>query len=276
MPFYAVRLFYLGTNYHGSQYQPGLETIQGQLIEALNGWDDSPHDTKSIRFSGRTDKGVHSLGQIVTIKTSKPLDVNQVNRLLPDDIAIWAHVEIKSEFNPRHHVLLRHYRYYLPTENKSSKLSLMRQAAQNLVGTNSYHYLSKPDSNRTTYATLLDVSLSKCRDAIVFDVYGTNFLWKQVRKMVTLLLSIGKGEMISEKSQEVVQGTWTPPGGIRPASEEGLILMEVVVNFDFVPNKRAMNRIRKFLNHRLGFLREAVVTLDGLTSDLRFYQYPFY
>ncbi len=276
MPIYAVRLFYLGTHYHGSQYQPGLDTVQGRLIEAVAQWEGLPHDTKTVRFSGRTDRGVHSLGQLVTIETNTPLNLNEVNRHLPQDIVLWAHTQVDDLFNPRHNALLRHYRYYLPAEDASLSLSLMKKAAQELVGTNNYIQLSKPNGDRTTYATLLDISISRKRNVVCFDVYGTNFLWKQVRKMVTLLSNIGNGQIEPELSRELVECTWKPPGGIRPAPEEGLVLIEVMVNFNIKPNRYALNRVRKCLNHRLGFFSRTLIALNGLTNDVQSYRYPFY
>ncbi|TFF87044.1 tRNA pseudouridine(38-40) synthase TruA [Candidatus Thorarchaeota archaeon] len=276
MPLYAVRLFYLGTNYHGSQFQPGLDTVQGRLIDAVSRWEGVKHDTKSVRFSGRTDRGVHSLGQLVTVRTNTPLDIDQVNRHLPQDVTLWAYTRISESFNPRHNVLLRHYRYYLETEDTSPSLPLMRQAAQKLVGTNNYSLLSKPDSDRTAYATLPDISLTRNGSVIIFDVYGTNFLWKQVRKIVSLLNSIGNGEIEPQRAEQVIARGWKPPGGIRPAPEEGLILMEVIVNFSFRTSRHAINRIRKLLNHKIGFLTRTLVTMTGLTNDVSFYQYPFY
>ena len=55
---YLARLFYLGNNYYGSQVQPGLKTVQGELIDAMQEWSKESHSKQTVQFSGRTDRGV--------------------------------------------------------------------------------------------------------------------------------------------------------------------------------------------------------------------------
>ena len=80
---YLARLFYLGEYYYGSQLQPGLKTIQGELIDALETWSKEPHSKQTVQLSGRTDRGVHSFGQLVMISTDKQFNIDTINKHLP-------------------------------------------------------------------------------------------------------------------------------------------------------------------------------------------------
>ena len=109
---HLARVFYLGGRYHGSQYQPGLNTVQGELIKALTEWSGEDHSTQTVQLAGRTDRGVHSIGQLVMINTEEQFSIDKINRHLPDDILLWASTKAPPGFAPRYDVLMRHYRYY--------------------------------------------------------------------------------------------------------------------------------------------------------------------
>jgi tRNA pseudouridine38-40 synthase len=223
---YIGRLFYLGDEYHGSQWQPGLRTVQGELIDALAAWSGETHSSSTVQLAGRTDKGVHSVGQIVLVKTDKRFDVDGVNKHLPDDIRLWAHAKAPEDFKPRYSILMRHYRYYLDTTELNLDLSLMKQATQLLTGSHNFSLLSKPDGNRGTSATILNMSLRASDGTLTIDVYGISFLWKLVRKIVSLLIRIGTGELQMNTIRKLLEQTNVLPGGIAPAPPESLVLLE--------------------------------------------------
>lgn len=264
MPSYLCKLFYLGNTYFGSQVQPGLRTVQGELIDAVTRWSGESHSTSSVQLGGRTDQGVHSIGQLVMIKTTKALDLDAINSHLPADITIWASCLVSDEFRPRFDVLMRHYRYYLDTTGTELNLPRMQSCAANLAGTHNFSRLSKRDGNRPTTTTILNVTVSQFDAMIVIDVYGTSFLWKLVRKLVTLLSRVGTGEVSLDMSRQLLDTEETLPGGIRPAPAECLVLMETVVPFDFHPSKHAIRRIRKTTNARLSLITRITPTLHSI------------
>ena len=96
---YLARLFYLGDLYYGSQYQLGFDTVQGKLIDAFNSWTGETHSPQTVQLSGRTDLGVHSIGQLVMVTTSKRIDVDKINKHLPEDIQLWASVKAPVDFS---------------------------------------------------------------------------------------------------------------------------------------------------------------------------------
>ena len=263
---YIGRLFYLGDEYHGSQWQPGLRTVQGELIDALASWSGETHSSSTVQLAGRTDKGVHSVGQIVLVKTDKRFNVDGVNKYLPDDIRLWAHAKAPEDFKPRHSILMRHYRYYLETTELNLDLSLMKQATQLLTGSHNFSLLSKPDGNRGTSATILNMSLRAANGALAIDVYGISFLWKLVRKIVSLLTRIGTGELQLNTVRKLLEQTNVLPGGIAPAPPENLVLLDVVVPIRMNVSKHSIRRMQKELARRLGYLRRSTMTLSALTE----------
>ncbi len=264
MPSYLARVFYLGDNFHGSQAQPGLRTVQGELISAVSQWSGEFHSTNSIRLSGRTDRGVHSIGQLVMVTTNQQrFDLNAINKHLPSDICLWASTQVLEQFSPRYDVLMRHYRYVL-TDASDLDVVSMRQGAQVLCGFHDFRYLSKRDGNRSTFTTLLNIALTPLNDILVIDVYGTSFLWKLVRKIVSVLALVGKHEISLTTLRDLVECRATLASGIRPAPPECLFLIEAIVPFKLQTHKYAMRRVRRYLSQRIGYLHRALASLSAI------------
>jgi tRNA pseudouridine38-40 synthase len=266
---YIGRLFYLGDEYHGSQWQPGLRTVQGELIDALVAWSGETHSPSTVQLAGRTDRGVHSIGQIVLIKTDKRFNVDGVNKHLPDDIRLWAHARAPENFKPRYSILMRHYRYYLDTTELNLDLSLMKQATQLLTGSHNFSLLSKPDGDRGTSATILNMSLRAANGVLLIDVFGISFLWKLVRKIVSLLIRIGNGELQLNVVRKLLEQTNVLPGGINPSPPESLVLLDVIMPIRMNVSKHGRRRMQKELARRLGYLHRSTMILSALTE--RFY-----
>ena len=266
MTSYIGRLFYLGDEYHGSQWQPGLRTVQGELIDALIAWSGETHSPSTVQLAGRTDRGVHSIGQIVLIKTDKRFNVDGVNKHLPDDIRLWAHARAPENFKPRYSILMRHYRYYLDTTELNLDLSLMKQATQLLTGSHNFSLLSKPDGNRGTSATILNMSLRAANGVLLIDVFGISFLWKLVRKIVSLLIRIGNGELQLNVVRKLLEQTNVLPGGINPSPPESLVLLDVIMPIRMNVSKHGRRRMQKELARRLGYLHRSTMILSALTE----------
>lgn len=265
-----VRVFYIGTNYYGSQWQPELRTIQGEIIEAVNQWTCQSYLPEIVQFAGRTDRGVSSLGQIALIRTEKPLDVNQVNKYLPEDITLWAHASVSDDFKPRFDTLMRHYRYYLVIDKIELDINRMQTAAHLVIGSHNFSRLSKPDRNRGTITTILNSYVEIKKDILVYDVIGTNFLWKLIRKIVTLLIQIGSGKVFIDTAIDLIEHQKNLPGGITPAPPEGLFLIESVVTTRMTESKYALRRIQNHINERLRFYKQSATSLITLTDDFLF------
>lgn len=266
MPNYLARLFYLGARYHGSQYQPNLVTVQGELIEALSKWSGENHSTQTVQISGRTDRGVHSIGQLAMLITEKEFNIDKINRHLPDDIILWAFTTVPSDFIPRYNILMRHYRYYLDKSWRNLNLREVKKGISHLIGSNDYSQLSKPDigRNTTTTTTLLNISIHDHNDTYFLDIFGTRFLWKLVRKMVTLLNEIGQERIKPEEVTEILLGHKALSSGIQPAPPENLVLVESVTSLKLKPSKYAIRNIRNLLDDQLEQYRRSIRTVHNV------------
>jgi tRNA pseudouridine38-40 synthase len=257
----------LGTNYYGSQFQPGLSTVQGELIRGIKEWSKESHDTQTIQLAGRTDRGVHCLGQIVLIKTEKKLDIDRINSYLPDDIVLWASTTVAEDFNPRFDVLMRHYRYYLRPMVPDLDFHAMRQTLHAVIGLHDFRSLSKPDGERPTTATILNASLMNQNGILTIDLFGTNFLWKLVRKIISILVQVGEGQFESDIITKILREQYTIPSGITPAAPESLVLVETITPIRMKKSKHALGRLRKNLDSMVYSLERIQTTLTALTND---------
>ena len=264
MPNHLARLFYLGDRYHGSQYQPSLNTVQGELIEALTKWSGEHHSTQTVQISGRTDRGVHSIGQIVMITTEKQFNIDKINRHLPDDIILWASTEAPPSFVPRYDVLMRHYRYYLDKSWSSLNLEVVKETTAHLIGCNDFSLLAKPDAGRNTITTILNISVHDENESFFLDIFGTRFLWKLVRKIVTLLTEIGSERIKPTIIDEILSGQKVIPSGIQPAPPENLVLVESIVPFTMKTSKYAIRIVRNKLNDQFEQYKRSIRTITNI------------
>ncbi|MBE0527020.1 MAG: hypothetical protein IH631_08765, partial [Candidatus Thorarchaeota archaeon] len=138
-----------------------------------------------------------------------------------------------------------------------------------LIGSKDFNMLSKPDEGRNTITTVLNIAIGQDSGIPFLDVFGTSFLWKFVRKTVTLLTEIGLHRMEPDVILEVLQGIKKRNrGGIEPAPPENLILMETIVPFSLIPSKYGLKKIQELLNDRLDFVRRTSDILSGFSSYL--------
>ncbi|MCQ1534726.1 tRNA pseudouridine(38-40) synthase TruA [Methanosarcina sp. KYL-1] len=223
----ALKIAYIGTEFHGSQIQPNVETVEGELFKALRklGIIESP---KSANYTcaGRTDAGVHALEQVIAFDTDKPnLAIPRViNSELPPTIWAWAHAEVPSDFDARRDAVSRHYRYVMSGEDYD--ISKIREASKLLLGTHDFANFSKADGDKGTVRTLERIDVRVDGEFTKIDVVGNSFLWNMVRKIVTALTMIGNGVrdedwLLQMLNPEIYEE------GIEPAPAYGLTLMEV-------------------------------------------------
>ncbi len=190
----ALKLAYIGTEFHGSQIQPNVLTVEGELFKALRNLDiiESP---KSANYTcaGRTDAGVHALGQVIALDTDKPnLAIPRViNSELPPGIWVWAHAEVPRHFDARRDAVSRHYRYIMSGEGYD--ISKIREASRLMIGTHDFENFARTNGEKSTIRTIEMINSRVDGELTKIDVVGNSFLWNMVRKMVTALSMIGKG-----------------------------------------------------------------------------------
>jgi tRNA pseudouridine38-40 synthase len=267
----AFKVAYIGTNYHGFQRQPNFPTVEGELLRAFrkSGISESPENS-DYSIAGRTDRGVSALGNVVCLKTNADIAINRINYYLPSNIRIIGCARVSNGFKPRY-AKQRHYRYILDKSScpdDSLNLELMEQAAKQMEGKHNYINFSKR-SERTPERMVYSVDLDETPDKIVFDVVGESFLWNMVRKMVKVLVMIGREELTLND----VETLFNPdiPAAIKPVSSDGLILMDVIYEgIEFTCEGYAVNNFIKTLKQEyarkktiLDVEKEMLTVLNG-------------
>jgi tRNA pseudouridine38-40 synthase len=244
-------LAYDGTDFHGWQVQPGLQTIQGELaaaIERVCGEHVLPQG------SGRTDAGVHALAQVASVALESPIPpsnlLRALNRALPASIRVLEAAHAPSAFHARHSAVAKQYEYRIYRgEICSPQLaryvyplawpldtSAMQQAAPLVLGTHDFSSFAAVDPDRTArmaadpevdnVRTLMHSSWMENGDLLVYTVRGDGFLHHMVRNLVGTFLEIGRGQRsVADAATIVASRDRTAAGATAPA--RGLFLHSV-------------------------------------------------
>jgi tRNA pseudouridine38-40 synthase len=236
-----LTLAYDGTAYAGWQLQPGEPTVQGVLEAALEAISGAP--TRTIA-SGRTDAGVHALGQVVSLRTSCRLTPEVLRRALnarlPHDVAVLDVAEAAEGFHAIRDACRKRYRYVIhdgPVRDVFRRdyswrtfvrldAEAMDRAAAVLRGTHDFRSFQSAGADRpTTVRTVFDVQVRRReppeQDLVVLEIEADGFLYNMVRAIVGSLAEIGRGarpmswmERVLDAADRRVAGPTAPPQGL--------------------------------------------------------------
>ena len=258
----AFLVSYIGTDFYGSQQQPGLRTVEGEFIGScidlglFPDWRDT-----GFQFSGRTDAGVHARSQICAFDTDYPeRAVSAINRKLPGDIRCRGWAEAPEGFNPRFGVSGRVYRYFFPDLNLDRAKMVL--AAGSLTGVHDFSRFARVEG-KNPERKIFSAEIIPDKEGVIFGIRGESFLWNMVRCISHALWLVGSG---SEPPEIIYDALSNPKGPRFPAAPpEGLVLWDTVTDLEFAPVE-GLEKSDKFLNdfrcrhHRLlkaaEFLRE--------------------
>ncbi|MCB1070745.1 MAG: tRNA pseudouridine(38-40) synthase TruA [Kiritimatiellae bacterium] len=238
-----VIVAYDGTHYAGWQVQPGKVTIQGTLEQALEAL---THETIRIFCSGRTDTGVHAVGQVIHFDSRLDLApwkwVRGINRYLPPEIQVTKVSRAKPDFDARFSAVGKEYRYFIwnapvmPPHlrlyrahvHKPLDLEAMKAAAALLQGTHDFApFSANPGYNRGGTVRRLDrVSLTKKGYDLTLRVEGEGFMYRMVRSLAGYLIRVGLGEIPPEKTQDILR-SGERTARVPTAHPQGLFLWRV-------------------------------------------------
>jgi tRNA pseudouridine38-40 synthase len=227
----AFRTGYLGDRFYGSQIQDHSRTVEGEFIAACER-SDLFSDFREARFlaSGRTDRGVHSRGQVFAFTTNVPeRAVSVLNWLLPKDIWVTGYAEVDHEFNPRYQAFSRTYRYYFGEEDLD--LPAMQEASAHFRGRHDFSRFARV-GDKDPFRTVLSVAIFNDNGLACFEVTADSFLWHMVRYMAGALLKVGLGTWTTEDIQLRLRdrGQTRP---LSPAPPDHLVLWEVDCGIPF-------------------------------------------
>ncbi|MCE8423892.1 MAG: tRNA pseudouridine(38-40) synthase TruA [Candidatus Methanoperedens sp.] len=266
----TLKVAYIGTDYHGFQVQPDARTIEGELFAALGeiGLITDPHEARYIA-AGRTDKGVHAIGQVIAFDTDNPeLAVPRIiNSKLPPAIWTWARAQVHSDFDPRRDPVYRVYRYIMCGKYD---ISTLRNASKILKGEHDFSNFSTPDKDRTGTCMIEMIGISVEREFTIIDVRARFFLWHMVRKIAAALKMVGNGSRDeSWLKQMLYPDEYTE--GIQPAPAYGLILKNIEYeNINWVEDEYAKKKISENLEKQFlwnGVMAEMLRELRESMTD---------
>lgn len=243
---YKCVVQYEGTRYQGWQRQDSTDnTLQGKIEAILT---KMCGEKIQIQASGRTDAGVHALGQVINfhIDTGKASEeiMAYLNQYLPEDIAIISIEEVPERFHSRlnakkktycyrvlnsgiPHIFDRRYVYQPEQILEDDNIEQMRKAAALLLGTHDFKaFTSTKKSKKSTVRTIEQIQIEKAGDEIRFTYTGNGFLYHMVRIITGTLLEVGIGEKsVTDIPAMLKSGLREQAGALAPA--KGLTLVNV-------------------------------------------------
>ncbi len=234
---FALGIEYDGTNFYGWQSQEKLPTIQGELEKALTQIAD---EKIQVYCAGRTDAGVHALGQVVHFDTNAERNERAwtlgTNTHLPPSIAVRWVREVAPDFHARFSAISRRYRYLIYNHSLRSAVHAgkatwyyhplaiepMQFAATYLLGEQDFSSFRSAQCESTTpMRNIHEITLKRENDFIIIEIQANAFLHHMVRNIVGVLMQIGSGlkkpdwmlELLQAKDRRLAAET-APPDGL--------------------------------------------------------------
>ena len=235
---YKLVIEYDGSKFSGWQTQINARTVQGELQRVS---DELFGTAVDIQGAGRTDAGVHALGQVAHLKVRgakmHPEKLQrELNDRLPSSIAIVELTAAAPNFHARHDAISRAYFYQYSTRKTAlSKryvwwikepldVSKMQQAAAMIAGRHDFVAFRAKDPSRPDESTIVVVDSAEVgvdENLVVFRIEASHFLWRMVRRLAGTLAKVGLGEVALEDFRKLLEGqrdpkldiaAWTAPG----------------------------------------------------------------
>ncbi len=238
-----LTLAYDGSAYHGWQRQTKLPSIQGHVEAALARLCQQP---TRVHGAGRTDAGVHALGQVAHFESDRPTPtadwVRGLNALLPKDIAVTCAEGVAADFHARHSAKEKHYRYFIHKNQlrspfryrnswhfpQSLDLQHMAIAAKALSGEHCFTSFCAAGSDAQDHCIdLNEIEIREEGEDIVLTFIARRFLHHMVRNIVGVLVEVGQGKRSAQEIPEILAAEDRRAAG-PTAPPQGLFLLKVL------------------------------------------------
>jgi tRNA pseudouridine38-40 synthase len=241
MPVYRLEVSYDGTGFHGFARQPQVRTVQGEIEAALSRVLKLNVETTG---AGRTDTGVHAVGQVVSFVAIEELDLVRLQRSLngilhPEMVVIRLTTEVPG-FDARFSAAWREYRYQILnglhpdplrrtfTWHVSDSLDLdaMNAAAEQLIGEHDFASFCRVPASGGTVRRVLEARWTADQPLVVLRIRANAFCHQMVRSMVGFMVEVGRGRRRADETAAVIAAADRSAAGPM-APPHGLILWEV-------------------------------------------------
>ena len=231
-----------GKGFNGWQKQPDRLNIQGEIEKAI---EEITGEKVDLTASGRTDAGVHSLGQTANFKTDSKIPTEKfakaINSRLKKSIVIKSAEEVDEKFHSRYSVKSKTYRYIINNSENGTAIyrgleyhvpmkldyEKMNEAIKYFIGEHDFKaFKASGTSSKSSVRKILDGSVRKEGERVIVEVTGTGFLYNMVRIISGTLLDVGLGKIKPEDIPSIIESKdRTKAGKTLPA--HGLYLLQV-------------------------------------------------
>ena len=228
---------YDGKDFNGWQKQPNKLNIQGEIERAIK---DITGEEVDLIASGRTDAGVHALGQVANFKTNSNIPVDKfpiaLNTKLKRSIRILEAVEVEERFHSRYNCKRKTYRYIINNSengtaiyrnleyNFSQELDVekMNKAAKSFIGEHDFKgFKASGTSSKSSVRIIYEAKVYEENGRVIIELTGNGFLYNMVRIISGTLIEVGSGKIHPEEMDDIIEsgdrtraGKTLPPNGL--------------------------------------------------------------
>ncbi len=232
-----LKIEYDGKDFNGWQKQPNRLNIQGEIERAI---EEITGEKVELIASGRTDAGVHALGQIANFKTNSNIPIEKIpialNTKLKRSIRIIDAKEVEENFHSRYHCKRKTYRYVINNSvngtaiyrnlqyNFSEKLDekVMNKAIKFFIGEHDFKgFKASGTSSKSSVRTIYSGKVERNGDLIIIEITGNGFLYNMVRIIAGTLIEVGLGKIKPDEIESIIKlkdrtkaGKTLPPQGL--------------------------------------------------------------
>jgi tRNA pseudouridine38-40 synthase len=221
----AVKIAYLGKLFSGSQIQPGLNTVEGQIISDLvTTGDGRPVEWFKLKVASRTDAGVNALGNVIVFNTTFRDNVALLRALnaVTKNVFYRSITDVDEDFNPRY-ANKRSYKYIVTQTGVD--ISKMRECSKIFIGHHDFKRFCRYDG-KPTDTEIMNISVID-EDVISIMFESRFFLWNMVRRISAAIIEVGKGKATIEEVREVLNGR---EGTFGLGRADALTLTDIIYN----------------------------------------------
>ena len=237
-----LKIEYDGKDFNGWQKQPNKLNIQGEIERAI---EEITGEKVELTASGRTDAGVHALGQVANFKTNSQIPISKIpyaiNSKLKKAIRIKEAIEVEERFHSRYNCKQKTYRYVINNSVQGTALyrnmeyhipqplnaEKMKQAISYFEGEHDFKaFKSSGTSSKSSVRTIYKATLKQEGERIIIELTGNGFLYNMVRIIVGTLLEVGMENIKPERIKEIIASEDRNQAG-KTVPAHGLCLLEV-------------------------------------------------
>ena len=240
---YALKFGYNGIGFFGFARQPNLKSVEGEIIKILTEEDIIEDIKKSFfRSASRTDKDVSSLGNVVSFNSDSNKD--QILSYLSDvseEIIFYGIKKVSDDFNPRY-AKNRHYRYYLKENNLD--FEKMVSTLSLFTGEHNFSNFARIEKEKNPVRIIENIVYFFKEDYLVIDFFAPNFLWNQIRRIISAAVKVGQDKI---KKEDIKNALYKPDKSVdfNIAKASALILKDIFYDFKFEVYSSQLSKVKK-------------------------------